>query len=259
MGSLFDFDNFSFEDIVKMPLTQLETDGKFLKDLVTNPKDAFGNHQDEMTKMQGSLGLNMDNKIVKNSDAIVGSIFGAILAAPAIAGAAGGAAGGAGGAAAGATGASSAAATGSAFGMAANPFSVAASGSGLSFGTAGMGTGFGSAGFGMSMVNPLSVAGTEGALVAGSLGSAGGATTTTGLLGSGTEALGSDLMTNSILDGVQQFGKNIQQQEKKTYTPATIQDAAALGYGSDPSSRQSASSGILGDVMRSYQGVLSQY
>lgn len=96
---LFDFDNFDLEEVVKMPLNQLEADVEFVGDLFTDTDKAFGKHQDAMTEMQGHLGLNKENKIVKNSDAIVGSIFGAVLAGPAVAGAMGSG----GGAAAGST------------------------------------------------------------------------------------------------------------------------------------------------------------
>ncbi|QIW90847.1 UNVERIFIED_ORG: hypothetical protein GCAPEGMB_00532 [Vibrio phage V07] len=101
-SNIFDFDNFDLGEIAKMPLTQTEADFNFVKDIFSGDADkAFGNHQDAMTEMQGYLGLNKDNKIVKNSDAIVGSIFGAVLGGGALAAGAGGGTAGGGGAAAG--------------------------------------------------------------------------------------------------------------------------------------------------------------
>jgi len=101
-SNIFDFDNFDLGEIAMMPITQLEADFNFVKDVFSGDTDeAFGNHQDAMTEMQGSLGLNKDNAIVKNSDAIVGSIFGAVLGGGALAAGAGGGAAGGGGAAAG--------------------------------------------------------------------------------------------------------------------------------------------------------------
>ncbi|ASR73859.1 hypothetical protein [Vibrio phage vB_ValP_IME271] len=101
-SNIFDFDNFDLGEIAMMPITQMEADFNFVKDVFSGDADeAFGNHQDAMTEMQGSLGLNKDNKIVKNSDAIVGSIFGAVLGGGALAAGAGGGAAGGGGAAAG--------------------------------------------------------------------------------------------------------------------------------------------------------------
>lgn len=94
-SNIFDFDNFDLGEIAMMPITQMEADFNFVKDIFSGDADeAFGNHQDAMTEMQGSLGLNKDNKIVKNSDAIVGSIFGAVLGGGALAAGAGGGAGG---------------------------------------------------------------------------------------------------------------------------------------------------------------------
>ncbi len=98
-SNIFDFDNFDLGEIAMMPITQMEADFNFVKDVFSGDADeAFGNHQDAMTEMQGSLGLNKDNKIVKNSDAIVGSIFGAVMGGGALAAGAGGGAGGGAGA-----------------------------------------------------------------------------------------------------------------------------------------------------------------
>ncbi|BBI55070.1 hypothetical protein KIT05_19 [Vibrio phage KIT05] len=113
-SNIFDFDNFDLGEIAMMPITQMEADFNFVKDIFSGDADeAFGNHQDAMTEMQGSLGLNKDNKIVKNSDAIVGSIFGAVLGGGALAaGAGGGAAGGSGAAAGGGFGSGAAVGSG---------------------------------------------------------------------------------------------------------------------------------------------------
>lgn len=115
MGKLFDFDNFDFEEVLKQPLNILKADASFVKDIFSGDfKEAFGNHQDKMTEIQGHMGLNKDNKLVKNSDAIAGAIVGGIFAAPVVAGALG-----SGAAAGGSTASGAGASTGSATGAAA--------------------------------------------------------------------------------------------------------------------------------------------
>lgn len=95
-SNIFDFDNFDLGEIAMLPANQTKADFNFVKDVFSGDvSEAFGNHQDAMTDMQGSIGLNKDNKIVKNSDAIVGSVF-AALGGGALAAGAGGGVGGAG-------------------------------------------------------------------------------------------------------------------------------------------------------------------
>ena len=139
-----------------------------------------------------------------------------------------------------------------------NPFSKAASSPTMSYGTSGMGEGY-VGGYGVSNVNPLSVAGTEGSLIAGSLGSKEGGATTSGILGSESTPLKNGNMGELLLGGVSSFANGLQSQKSNSPPPPTIQNAPALGFGSDPSSRRSTSTGVLKDVMNNYQGILSQY
>lgn len=116
-------------------------EAKWWKDVVTGEtslKDAPGEHQRMMNDI--TVPILGNNKVSKNSDAIVGTIMAAIFGGPAIAGAAGS---GAGGAAAGSTGAglsSGAAFTGSfgggATGLAGGTSAGVGTGAGISSGTA---------------------------------------------------------------------------------------------------------------------------
>lgn len=113
---LFSGKNFSFKNVITMPFDIAKNDAKFFGNLVTNPKDAFGEKQRGMTKILGGVGFNEDHKINKNSDAIMGVILGGIAAGGAMgAGAGAGASGGA-GATGGGTAAASGASTGAATG-----------------------------------------------------------------------------------------------------------------------------------------------
>lgn len=121
-------------------------EAKWWKDVVTGEtslKDAPGEHQRMMNDI--TVPILGNNKVAKNSDAIVGTIMAAIFGGPVIAGAAGGSAGGAaaGGATAGGAGAglsSGAAFTGSfgggATGLAGGTSAGIGTGAGISSGTA---------------------------------------------------------------------------------------------------------------------------
>ena len=73
-----------------------------------------------------------------------------------------------------------------------NSGAIASDKGGMTTGTGGLGGGYGVNGFGMNNVNPLSVAGAEGALISGTLGDQSGAKVTGGALGQ-EEALLSDM------------------------------------------------------------------
>lgn len=115
---IFDFSNWSIEGALKSPFKVIGADAEFVKDLFTNPSEAFGDHQRNMTQMLGENGFNEDHTINKNSDAVMGTIFAAILGGGALAGGAGG--GASGGAAGGAAGGATGGGVGGASGAAAN-------------------------------------------------------------------------------------------------------------------------------------------
>lgn len=165
-SNIFDFDNFDLGEIAMMPITQMEADFNFVKDIFSGDADeAFGNHQDAMTEMQGSLGLNKDNKIVKNSDAIVGSIFGAILGGGALAAGVGGGAAGGGGAAAGGFGSGAAVGSGGlGSGAFASMGSMAAPAGGATATTGGLGAGAAS---GTSLAAPAASSGASTGFLSG--------------------------------------------------------------------------------------------
>ncbi len=89
MAGLFDFENFDLGKAITQPFRQISHDAELVGDILQGEEGAFSQHQKAMTKEQSYLGLNPDNKIVKNSDAIVGSVFAAMFAGPAVMGAMG--------------------------------------------------------------------------------------------------------------------------------------------------------------------------
>lgn len=121
MGKLFDMDNFSLKDALLDPLVKpVEGTVSIAKNIGDGDfKGILGDNQDISTGALKNLGFNPDNKLVKNSDAIAGTIIGGIMAAPAITGALGGSASAAGSAAGGAAGSAAGGAAGGAAGSAA--------------------------------------------------------------------------------------------------------------------------------------------